>query len=287
MANPVGLVGVGKMGQALLHRLQLADISVKAYDIAEGAMAAARDGGAETAANAAEAARDVELVHVFVRTGDEVIEATLGTGGVLEGAAKGSILLLHSTVLPETTRRVAEAAAKQDMKVVDAPVTAVPRRVHAGEAEFLVGGAEDVVAVVRPHLQSLGKAVHHFGPLGTGNVAKLAKNLSNAVERVMLSEILAIVEAGGLDPQQFLAMARGLDAGSLIGNWEKAFNVEDGHVVPRPASNLLNKDCHLAADLADALGLEAPLTHGTSATAAKWVKGWEEAEKASRDAAAE
>lgn len=287
MANPVGLVGVGKMGQALLFRLQQAGIGVKAYDIAGAAMAAAREGGAETVASAAGAARDAEYIHVFVRTDDEVIDATLGPDGVLSGAAAGCILLLHSTVLPKTTHRVAEAAAEQDVKVVDAPVTAVPRRVHAGDAEFLLGGPDDVVDAVRPHLLSLGKAVHHFGALGTGNVAKLAKNLTNAIERVMLAETLEIVEAGGLDVKQFMEMARGVDSGSLIGQWEKAFNLEGNHAVPRPASNLLNKDCHLAADLADSLGLETPLTHGTSATAAKWVKGWDEAAKTSKGAAAE
>lgn len=287
MAHPVGLVGVGKMGSALLARLDLAGNRVKAYDIAETAMDAAREAGAETVASAADAARGVPFVHVFVHSDEEVIDATMGPKGVLKGAAAGTLVFLHSTIMPETTHRVAEAAAKQDVDVLDATVTSVPRRVRTGEATFLVGGPEDVVAVARPHLESLGKAVYHFGPRGTGNIAKLAKNLTNAVERVMLSETLQIVEAGGLDVEQFLEMARSVDGGSLIGHWEKNFIVEDGHAIHRPAAGLFNKDVPHVAKLAESLHLDTPVTRGTAETAARWIKAWAEAKKTAQGEAAE
>ncbi len=288
MAQPVGLVGVGKMGSALLARLDLTGNRVKAFDIAETAMDAARGGGAETVANAAEAARNAPYVHVFVRSDDEVIDATLGPKGVLKGAAAGTLVFLHSTILPETTHRVAETAAKQEVKVLDATVTAVPRRLRAGEATFLVGGPEEVVAVARPHLESLGEAVYHFGPLGAGNIAKLAKNLTNAVERVMLAETLEIVEASGLDVEQFLEMARSVDGGSLIAHWEKNFIVEDGHAIHRPARGLFNKDVPHVAKVAASLHLDTPVTRGVAETAARWVEAWaKDAETTAKETAAE
>jgi 3-hydroxyisobutyrate dehydrogenase len=275
MTDTVALIGVGAMGKALLARLRLADLTVRAFDVAEPGRAAARDAGAAVLDSAAEAARGAARVHVFVRTDGEMIEAVLGDRGVLAGTDPGATLLLHSTVLPATTRRIADAAAAKRVQVVDAPVTSVPARVAAGEAVFLIGGAQETVDAVRPHLLAVGRSVHHFGPLGSGNVAKLAKNLANAAERVLMDEVLRVVEAGGIDPGAFLEMCRAVDQGSLISRWEKSFTVENGHATPRPASNLFNKDMKLAAEYAAAEGIEVPMTQSAATTGLRWSAEWE------------
>ena len=274
MGEKVALIGVGKMGRALLERLHAEGHQVKAYDIAEEPMATARTMGATAAACSAEAARDAAYVHVFVHNDQEVLDATLGPNGVLAGAGTGCILFLHSTILPETTARVAEAAAGQQVVVLDAAVTSVPRRLQAGEGTFLVGGPDDVVAKIRPHLESLGKAVCHFGPLGSGNVAKIAKNLTNAVERVMWAETVQIVEAAGLDVRQFLDMAKAVDNGSMVSQWERVIRVEDGHAGPQRARGLFSKDVQHAARVAAAYGLDLPVTRNTAETAAKLIEHW-------------
>ncbi len=274
MTGMVGLIGVGAMGSALLERLKLADKAVKAFDIADSAMAAAREGGAETVGSSAEAATGVPCVHVFVRTGDEVLDATLGAGGVLKGAEPGTVVFLHSTINPATTQQVAEAAAKIDVTVLDAPVTAVPRKVRAGSTVFLLGGDEDAVAAHRHHLEPLGAEIIRFGPLGAGNVAKIAKNLINAAERVLLTEVMEIAASGGLDVARFMEMAVAEDGGSAISRWERAIAIVDNHPVAKPASNILDKDVVLAGELVDQFGLEAPITRGAAATAASWVAAW-------------
>ncbi len=275
MGDKLALIGVGKMGRALLTRMLAANHQVKAYDIADEPMATARAMGAATATCSAEAARDAAFVHVLVHDDQEVLDATLGPGGVLEGAGAGATVLLHSTILPETTARVAEAAELMGVDVADAPITSVPRRLEAGGGTFLVGGADDIVAKIRPHLESVGKAVYHFGPLGSGNVAKIAKNLTNAVERVMFAEAVEIVQAAGLDAVQFLDMARDVTTGATIEHWDKVILVADGHAGPQRARGMFSKDIQHAARLAAEYGLEAPVTRGAAAAAAKWIKTWE------------
>jgi 3-hydroxyisobutyrate dehydrogenase-like beta-hydroxyacid dehydrogenase len=195
---------------------------------------------------------------------------------VLEGAEPRSILILHSTIMPETTRKVAAAADAKGVTVIDSPITAVPRRVHAGEATFLVGGPDDVVAEIRPHLESLGRQVCHFGPLTSGNIAKICKNLTNGIERVMLSECARIAAAGGLDAGQFLDMARSISTGAAVMAWDRLFDIKDGKAVVKrlePDDILLSKDVQHAAALAGSLGLDLPLTKGAAATARAWLEG--------------
>ncbi|MGE5539318.1 MAG: NAD(P)-dependent oxidoreductase [Gemmatimonas sp.] len=276
MGEKVGLVGVGLMGTALLTRLHAAGREVQAYDISAERMEAARGMGARTAASAAEAAKGVGFVHVFVRTDEELIDVTTGKGAILSAVSTGTMVFLHSTVMPETSRKIDAAAKPKGIRIVDAPITAVPRVVAEGNAVFLIGGADADAAVAVPYLQPLGKAVYHFGPVGSGNVAKIAKNLINANERIALMEAAALVAAGGVDVAKFLDMAAAVDRGSTVGRWQSTLTVEgNNHPVPRPASNIYNKDVGLAADLARKLGVAAPMTQAAADTAKAWVAGWE------------
>jgi len=268
----VGLVGVGKMGSALLERLVAAGAKVRAFDIKHSAMQAAGERGAETVASSAETARAAKIVHVFVHNDDEVLDCTLGGKGVLAGADRGATVIVHSTVLPATTKRVWQEAAGKGIRVIDASVTSTPRYVRVGEAVFLVGGPDDVVAEIRPHLETVGRKVWHFGPLGCGHAAKLAKNLSNVMERVMWMETLSLVKAAGIDPRQYADMLKAVMRGSAMSDWEKIIAIENGEIAPtNGGGNIFRKDVPHALTFVHQLGLNLPLAEGTGAAAARFV----------------
>ena len=274
MSDRIALIGVGAMGRALLSRLREAGKTVQAYDVADAARQAARDGGATLSASPAEAARGASHVHVIVASDEQVDQVMLGPDGVLAGAAPGTMVLLHSTILPSTTQKIAETAAKSKIDVIDAPITAVPTRLEAGHGVFLLGGTAAQVEAVRGHLMSLGENVHHFGPLGAGNVAKLAKALINAGERVLINEALDLAASGQLNLEQFLEMERATGNEGPVMRWERIYAIENGRARHRPASNLFNKDIVLAAKLAEANRLDAPMTQGAARTSARWVQEW-------------
>ena len=160
----IGFVGTGAMGSALLSRLKLANVVATAFDIAPQAMEAARAEGAETAPSAKAVAQNATIIDVVVRTDQEVLECMLGDKGVLEGAAPGSLVLLHSTIRPATTKKVAELAADKRVNVIDACMTAVPSMVRQGGLTFLVGGQKAFFDRAKPHLLKMAKDAVHMGP---------------------------------------------------------------------------------------------------------------------------
>lgn len=274
MDYQVGLVGVGKMGSALLVRLIEAGAKVRAFDIKESAMQTAREGGAETVACSADTARGSKIVHVFVHNDEEILDATLGNQGVLAGADKGATVILHSTILPATTRRVAAEATPKGIRVVDASVTSTPRYVRAGEAVFLVGGDDKVVSEIRPHLEAIGRKVWHFGPLGCGNAAKLVKNLSNVMERVMWMEALTLAKSAGIDPLKYAEMLKSVLRGSAMSDWQKIIAIENGEIAPtRGDGGIFRKDVPHAIKLMHELGLKLPLAEGTGQAAKRFAAG--------------
>src|SRR5581483_11238613 len=250
MPKQVALIGIGAMGLVLLKRLRTLGMDVSAFDVAPEAMQKASEAGGLIASSPAEAAHGAVYIHVIVPKDEQAAEVTLGRDGVLKQAAPDSVLFLHSTMLPETTKRIAEVAAQANVEVLEATITGIPSRLEAGNAEMLVGGPDALVERTRDYLEKVVGPVHHFGPLGAANIAKIAAAFVAGANRVVLAEALAMVEAGGLDPEQFLNVLRKVGAKLPAERWEEIFVIKNGHAWHRPSTNLFRKDVGLAAKLA-------------------------------------
>lgn len=267
-----GLVGVGKMGSALLGLLIREGYRVQTFDISQAAQEQARSMGAVPVASAAETARGSAYVHIFLTTDEQVEDAIAGPAGIFTVAGPGTLILVHSTILPETIRRIA-AKAPAGVTVTDAAVTSIPRVLAAGDAIFLAGGDPETVARMKAYLGPISKNLYHFGPTGSGDAAKIAKNLCNVVERVLLDEAASLAEASGLNVEQFLTMSE--EAGSgVLAQWRRALQIKNGHAEPIRVSGLVDRDIHHAVALADAVGVHLPVAQAAAETANRWRKLW-------------
>jgi len=255
----IGFVGTGAMGSALLSRLKLASVVATAFDIAPQAMDAARAEGAQTLASAKAVAQASTIIDVVVRTDQEVLECVLGNDGVLEGAAPGSLVLLHSTIRPTTTKTVAHAAADKRVNVIDACMTAVPHMVRQGGLTFLVGGQKAFFDRARPHLLMMGRDAVHMGPLGCGNVTKLFKNMVTASEALIVYEALQIAKAGGVSYKAALDVMQKTKSQHILDRWETRYDISGGELKFNPGSNLYDKDLPLAAEVGKSLGADIPV----------------------------
>lgn len=255
----IGFVGTGAMGTALLSRLKLSGGHALAFDIAPAAMEAARQEGAETVTSAKAVAQASTLIDVVVRTDQDVIDCMLGKDGILEGAAPGSLVLLHSTIRPATTKKIAEIAADKRVNVIDACMTAVPAAVRQGGLTFLVGGQKAFFDRAKPHLLRMGKEAFHMGPLGCGNVTKLFKNMVTAAEALVVYEALQIARAGGVSYKAALDVMQKTRSQHVLDRWESRYTIENGELKFIPGSNLYDKDLPLAAEVGKTLGAEIPV----------------------------
>jgi 3-hydroxyisobutyrate dehydrogenase len=256
----VGLIGVGAMGSILLHHLLRAGVPVTAYDCVTAALETARSLGAQITRSARELAAESSIIDVVVRTDEEVVESVTGKDGVLASARAGTLVLLHSTIHPRTTRTVAQAAGPRGVEVLDACMLGSPRVAKTGNITFLVGGTPDLVEKARPHLLRMGKDVIHTGALGTGNVAKIVKNLVSGSETLILYEAVQLGEAAGLHYRDTLALLRNTRGDTVLNRWEDVFDSSGKGPMPRAGQNIMQKDIPLAATLARDLGLRLGIT---------------------------
>jgi 3-hydroxyisobutyrate dehydrogenase len=263
----IGFVGTGAMGSALLSRLKLANVTATAFDIAPAAMEAARKEGAQTAPSAKAVAQASTIIDVVVRTDQDVLDCTIGEDGILEGAAPGTLVLLHSTIRPTTTKKIAQAAAETRVYVIDACMTAVPSAVRQGGLTFLVGGQKALFDRAKPHLMNMAKDAVHMGPLGCGNVTKLFKNMVTASEALIVYEALQIGKAAGIDYKAALDLMQKTKSQHVLDRWDMRFDLTGGSLKFNAGTNLYDKDLPLAAEVGKTLGASIPVTEQLAALA--------------------
>lgn len=198
MGLTLAVIGLGAMGFPVARHLLGAGVRVVVRDLDEAAVEAACKLGAKPAPSSADAAREAEAVAVFVPTDRDVLDVCLGSEGALAGAGDGAVVLLCSSVRPDTCREIA-AAAPAGVHVLDAALTGGVRAAEAGEVNLLVGGDPDVLDRIRPLLEPWTAAVHLLGRLGSGQVGKTANNLVHWAQICAITEALELARRCGVD----------------------------------------------------------------------------------------
>ena len=276
----IGMIGTGAMGLALLERLKLAGVAdVVCYDAYAPALADARKLGFRAVSNVVEVAKRATLIDVVVRTDQDMLDCMLGPNGVIEAAAPGTLVLLHSSILPQTVTSVEAAARAKGVHVIDACMTGVPNTVRAGKLSFVVGGPEDLVERAKPHLLKMSQKVFHMGPIGTGAVGKLIKNMLGGAETLIVHEALQIGIAGGIPYPKALEMMRCIGHDSVLNRWQNTFDPSGSDPLPRSGRNVLNKDIPLVAELARLLDTDTPITQQLALAADRVVSANEKRSK--------
>lgn len=205
MAAPltsVGLAGLGNLGLPLATTLVRAGWDLAVHDPVAGRADPVVALGATAVPGASDLAdRDVLVLAV---PDDAAVEQVLDA--YLAADRPGRAVVVHSTVLPQTATRLAEAAGARGVDLVDAPVSGGAERAESGTLTVMVGGADGAVARVRPLLDAVGDPVLHVGPVGAGAATKLAHQLTMFANLAGLYEAIDLAAAHGVRTDALLAV---------------------------------------------------------------------------------
>lgn len=206
----VGYIGLGSMGKPMASHLAPAGFETTVFDLVPESVKALVETGARAGASTAEVAAASDVLCLCVPADEHVRAVLLGDGGrgALDALAPGGVVVIHSTVGPETVEEMQAAASQRGCTVIDAAVTGGVRAAQAAELVFLVGGEAGPVEKVRPVLDASSKLVVHAGPRGAGAKLKLAVNLLSYVHFAAVREAFALAEAAGIDSKHLIEATR-------------------------------------------------------------------------------
>ncbi len=211
MGDRLGFIGLGNMGKPMAVNLARAGADLTVFDRDPAPVAELVALGAKAAVSAAELGRHCDIVEIVVMSDRQVEEVIAGREegeGLLAGMAPGSLIVIHSTVHPDTCKQMAALARDHGISVIDAAVSGAEARSIEGTLTLIVGGAAEDIARARPVFDIVGEDVFHMGAVGMGQAAKLCNNLMSLVNIQIVEEALNLARAAGIDEEKMVEIAR-------------------------------------------------------------------------------
>jgi 3-hydroxyisobutyrate dehydrogenase-like beta-hydroxyacid dehydrogenase len=260
----VAFLGLGALGAPMATNLVAAGVPLTVHNRSRDRELPLEALGASRAADPAAAAASASIVCLCLRDDDAVREVLLGPGGVVAGAAPGTLVIDFSTIAPATSEALATALAVHGLAYLDAPVTGGTEGARAGALVVLVGGDPLDLERARPLLEVVGGAIHPFGPVGAGQRVKAVNQVLVAGSYAAVAEALALGVGLGLPMERVCGALQGGAAGSwalrhragtmLAGQFPLGFKLE-----------LHRKDLAIALAAAAEVGLELPVSERVAA----------------------
>ncbi|HTC05148.1 MAG TPA: NAD(P)-dependent oxidoreductase, partial [Xanthobacteraceae bacterium] len=251
--SPVGVIGLGLMGEVYARRLVAAGFTVIGFDVdpAKNARLAGFGARAGTLPDIAQQCEPIVLAVFNTEQVEDVVERALIP------AAAGKIVLVTSTCDPD---RIAALGARVGGKLrfLETPVSGTSEQVRQGDGVGLIGGDQKIAADAAPVLDALFAKSFHIGKVGDGGRAKLAVNLILGLNRLALAEGLVFAGRLGLDPAAFLNVARRSAAASQVMD-TKGPKMIGGDFAPEGRVRQTLKDTQLMLDQARKAGQQLPL----------------------------
>lgn len=193
-------------------------------------------------------------------TNDRALQAVmLAPDGALEGVHARSRIIEMSTVAPQTSRHLFQAAQAKGVSMIDAAVSGSVPQVVEGSLVIFVGGERETYERCKPILDVLGKQSIYLGSSSNGMVMKLVVNLLLGLSRQALAEALVLGEKAGLERGQLIEV---LKQTAVISPRQQT-DLEHARLRAYPADfalALMSKDFQLMLDEAFEISTPLPMT---------------------------
>jgi 3-hydroxyisobutyrate dehydrogenase len=259
----IGFIGIGNMGSLMAANLKRAGYAVSAYDVAaERARNFATEHSAHAAENLAHLGENADVVITMLPTGREVRHVLLDAenGTLAANLRAGAIVIDMSSADPVGTRGLGAELSARHIALVDAPVSGGVVRAKDASLTIMIGGEKQAIAAVKPILAAMGQKLFEVGSLGCGHAMKALNNFLAGTSFAAAMEAVSVGRQFGLDPAIMMDVINVSTGRSFATEMMIKQHVLSGAFGTGFALGLLAKDVKIAADLADQIGVEAPVT---------------------------
>ena len=256
--SKITFIGLGVMGYPMAGHLAAAGHAVTVYNrtAAKAAAWVAEHRGA-SAATPAQAAAGADVVFTCVGNDDDLRSVTLGPDGAIAAMAPGALFVDHTTVSARIAREL--AAERDDLLVLDAPVSGGQAGAVNGALTIMCGGTAEAFAAAEPVMTAYAKRAGLMGPAGSGQLTKMVNQIAIAGVLEGLAEAMHFALAAGLDaPAVIDVIGKGAAQSWQMDN--RAATMAKGEFDFGFAVDWMRKDLGLVLDEAKRLGITLPAT---------------------------
>jgi 3-hydroxyisobutyrate dehydrogenase len=192
----VGFIGLGDMGGRIAMRILEGGFRLTVHDTRPAASRQLQERGAMVADEAKQLASSCSVIGICVVDDHQLCEVV---AQMRDHLAEGTILLIHSSVMPATAKEIAVELAEQGVAVIDAPVSGSRPAADAGTLTLFAGGDAGAIQQVAALLDTFTANVVHAGQVGAGQALKIVNNVMLHMNHLVALEAVRFARSQGID----------------------------------------------------------------------------------------
>ncbi len=195
----IGVIGLGIIGRGIAGNLRRKGFPVYVWNRSPRSVP-------NFVGSPGEVAEICNYIQIFVSDDDALLQTAQQ---LVERLTPRHLVLVHSTVAPDSMRAAAEIVERRKARFVEAPFTGSKTAAEKGELVYYVSGDDAALREARPILEASSKEIIEIGAtIGQASAIKIATNMITAASVQAAAEALALVQALSLPLEKFVEAMR-------------------------------------------------------------------------------
>ena len=216
----IAFIGTGLMGYPMASNLLKKKLNLKVFTRTLDKAKPLEKLGANISNSLAEAVKDTDIV-ITMLTDDEAVEKVLGDKEFLNNLKPSSTVIDMSSIKPKIAIQYGKILKEKGIYFLDAPVSGGTIGAEDGSLAIMVGGEQKTFDYAFDILKIMGNPTL-VGPIGSGQVSKLANQIIVGVTIGAVAEAIMLCEKAGVDANKFIkALSGGFADGKILQNHGK------------------------------------------------------------------
>mgnify|MGYP003337182070 FL=1 len=222
----IGFIGTGLMGLPMAKNILKSGFKLKAFNRSIEKAEPLKEFGAEISKSISDVVKDSDFV-ITMLTDDSAVDAITSSSDFLDNLKSGSTVIDMSSVKPTTATKHGDNLKSKNVNYLDAPVSGGTIGAEEASLAIMVGGEQSVFENSEKILKAMGNPTL-VGPIGSGQVSKLANQIVVGVTIGAVAEAITLCEKAGADPNKLIK--------ALSGGWA------DSKILQTHGKRMIDKD---------------------------------------------
>ncbi len=222
----IGFIGTGLMGLPMAKNILKSGFKLKAFNRSIEKAEPLKEFGAEVSKSISDVVKDSDFI-ITMLTDDSAVDAITSSTDFLDNLKSGSTVIDMSSVKPTTATKYGNSLKSKNINYLDAPVSGGTIGAEEASLAIMVGGEQSVFENSFNILKAMGNPTL-VGPIGSGQVSKLANQIVVGVTIGAVAEAITLCEKAGADPVKLIK--------ALSGGWA------DSKILQTHGKRMIDKD---------------------------------------------
>ena len=254
----ISFIGTGLMGFPMAKNLLKKKLNLKIFSRTLDKAKPLEEFGGIITASISETVKETDIIFTML-TDDNAVEKVLGDQEFINNLKPSSTVIDMSSINPKIAIKYGKLLKEKNINFLDAPVSGGTIGAEEGNLAIMVGGDQKVFDNVFDVLKIMGNPTL-VGPIGSGQVSKLANQIIVGVTIGAVAEAITLCEKAGVDANKFIkALAGGFADGKILQNHGKRMIDKDFSPKGKVSTHL--KDMNNILECAGNFNTQLPISN--------------------------